>query len=111
MLNQSVVFVVADVAIPTKSKLSKYSADSTIGSETDIAITFTAATGSGETVSALKVGSTTLTSGTDYTVSTGVYTLLSTYLDDLGAGDTTVSFVLSTGAVLPFVVHHIPAAT
>lgn len=111
MLNQSVVFVVADVAIPTKSKLSKYSADSTIGSEADIAITFTAATGSGETVSSLKVGSTTLTSGTDYTVSSGTYTLLSTWIDDLGAGDTTVSFVLSTGAVLPFVIHHIPAAT
>lgn len=109
MRNQSVVFVVSDVATPTESGLSKYSADVIHGSEEAFTVTFKDK--NSETVSALKVNGVTLTSGTDYTVSNKVYTIPSTYLDDLSIGDTVIDFVLSTGAVIPFTIHVLPATT
>ena len=102
MRMQSVVFVVAPVATPAASKLSVYVGETVKGDETPITTKFTSV--DSETVSTLSVGSTTLVADTDYTVSNNVYTFPTTYLDDLGVGDTIVKFTMSNGGVIPFVI-------
>lgn len=109
MRMQAVFFVVADIATPTESSLSKYFGTVVHGAEE--ALTTTITLKNSETVSALKVNGVTLTSGTDYTVSTNTYTFPTTYLDDLTLGDTIVEFTLSTGAIIPYTIHVVPAAS
>ena len=102
MRMQSVIFVVAPVATPAASTLSVYVGETVKGDETPITTTFTSV--GGESVVNLSVGSTTLVADTDYTVSNNVYTFPTTYLDDLGVGDTIVKFTLSNDGVIPFVI-------
>lgn len=103
MRNQSVVFVVAPVAVPTQSELSAYTANVTLSEGTPVNVTFTPK--NGETVTALSSNGTTLVAGTDYTVTGNVYDFASDFIAGLGVGDNIINFTLSTGAVIPLIIH------
>jgi len=57
-------------------------------------------TPSKETIASVKNGSTTLTSGTDYTYSSGTLTIVSTYLASLSAGTVTLTVTTTSGTAL-----------
>jgi endo-1,4-beta-D-glucanase Y len=69
--------------------------DKKTGAQADIKVTFTP---NGNTVSNIKNGSTTLTSGTDYSVSGNDYTIKKEYLAKQAVGTTTLTFTFSGGS-------------
>lgn len=97
-----VVFTLGALATPTESSVDPVDAVFSLSDKDDIVFTVTLK--NSETISAVKLGSTTLTASTDYTAVGGVVTIdktSSTIYGSAVAGDVkTIDIVLSTGAIL-----------
>jgi photosystem II stability/assembly factor-like uncharacterized protein len=81
---------------PTTASFSKKK-----GNQSDIVVTMTL---NGNTLSSIKNGSTTLVSGTDYTVSGSTVTIKKSYLAAQPIGTTTLTFNFSAGAAATLIV-------
>lgn len=97
-----VVFTLGALAVPTESSVDPVSDEYSLASPDDIVFTVTLK--NSETISAVKLGTTTLVASTDYTAVGGVITIdktSSTIYSGAIKGDVkTIDIVLSTGAIL-----------
>lgn len=97
-----VIFTLGALATPTESSVDPVSDVFSLSDKEDLVFTVTLK--NSETISAVKLGSTTLTASTDYTAVGGVITVDKTSSAIYGsavAGDVkTLSIVLSSGAIL-----------
>lgn len=97
-----VIFTLGVLATPTESSVEPVQNDFSLNAKTDLVYTITLK--NSETVSSVKMGSSTLVASTDYTLVGGVLTIdktSSTIYTGATAGDViTLSIVLSTGAIL-----------
>ena len=97
-----VIFTLGVLATPTESSVDPVQNDFSLSAKTDLVYTITLK--NSETVSSVKMGSSTLVASTDYTLVGGVLTIdktSSTIYTGATAGDViTLSIVLSSGAIL-----------
>ena len=97
-----VIFTLGALATPTESSVDPVENDYSIASPDDVVFTLTLK--NSETVSSVKMGSSTLVASTDYTLVGGVLTIdktSSTIYGSATAGDViTLSIVLSSGAII-----------
>lgn len=94
-----IVFTVGSVSPVTTSAITPINTEYDSGAGGDVALTVTLATG--ETISAVNVNGSALTSGTDYSVSGNTLTVKSAYLSGK-TGTITFDIELSTNALLEF---------
>lgn len=97
-----VIFTLGALATPTESSVDPVENDYSVASPDDVVFTLTLK--NSETVSSVKMGSSTLVASTDYTLVGGVLTIdktSSTIYGSATAGDViTLSIVLSSGAII-----------
>ena len=97
-----VIFTIGSLAVPTLSSVDPVVDEFSLSDKDDIVFTITLATG--DSISSVKSGSTTLVASTDYTLVGGVLTIdktSSTLYTGKVAGDVIpISVVLASGAVL-----------
>lgn len=97
-----VIFTLGTLATPTESSVDPVDDEFSLSAKTDLVFTVTLK--NSETISSVKMGSTTLVASTDYTAVGGVVTIdktSSTIYGSASDGDViTLSIVLSSGAIL-----------
>ena len=96
-----IVFTIGTVATPTTSSVptTPYAYSKAGAADVDVTISLA----SGDTVSAISVNGTALTSGTDYTLTGGSLVIKSSYLADKTTGSTVaVDITLASNAVMEF---------